>query len=104
MGHMSDAQIFSGSALKECFEDGSIILPPPELMTNDNRPTPYFMLAGDAFALRTYLMKPYSRRDMTAAELITNYRISRGRRVVENAFRIMASRWQALLTTLQQIP
>lgn len=49
-------------------------------------------------------MNPYNKHKMTDAELITNYRIFRGRRVVENAFGILASRWQALLTTLQQYP
>lgn len=104
MGHMSDAQIFNDSELKECFDEGTINLPPPEPMTNDDKHFPFFMLADDAFALRTYLMKPYSKRGMTDEERITNYRISRGRRVVENAFGILASRWQALLTTLQQNP
>lgn len=96
--------IYNGSELKVCFKDGTINLPPPRPITNNNRPSPYFMLADDVFPIRTYLMKPYMRCDMTDAELITNYRILRGRMVAENAFGILASRWQALLTTLQQNP
>ncbi|XP_070184609.1 putative nuclease HARBI1 [Littorina saxatilis] len=38
MGHMSDAQIYNASEVKECFEDGTINLPPPQPMTNDDRP------------------------------------------------------------------
>lgn len=72
-------------------------------MTNDDKPIPYFMLADDAFALRTYPMKSYSRRGMTDAELTSN-RIFRGRRVMEDAFGILTSRWQALFATLKRIP
>lgn len=112
IGHQSDAQIFNSSSLKEQFDNGTIGVPEVEAVERvaegeehgDAKKLPYFMLGDDAFALRTYMMKPWAKRNMTKEELIYNYRISRGRRVVENAFGIMANRWRCLLTVLNQAP
>lgn len=104
IGSMSDCQIFNESELKECLENGSIGFPLPDLLPFDDRETPYYILGDDAFGLRTFLMKPYSLRGMTKEQRIFNYRISRGRRVVENAFGILAHRFQVLLTTMQLQP
>lgn len=70
-GHMSDAQNFNASELKECFiEDNSIAFPAADPLPNDDIPTPYFILGDDAFGLRTYLMKPFAQRQMTKDQRI----------------------------------
>ena len=46
-------------------------------------------------------MKPYAQRQLTKEQRVFNYRLSRGRRIVENAFGILGQRWQIRITTMQ---
>ena len=103
-GSASDAGVFNNSRLRPALEQNTLGFPPPEPLPGDDRDLPYFFVGDDAFPLRTWLMKPYSRRGMIHAERVFNYRTSRARRVVENAFGILAHRWRCLLTTLQLAP
>ena len=100
----SDAQIFNRSKLKRRIENGTLGLPPLEPLGPGGPDLHYFLLGDDAFVLMPWLVKPYSRRQLTREERIANYRISRGRRVVENAFAVLASRFRVLLTTMDQRP
>ena len=58
----SDAQIFNACQLKRKIDDGSIGFPYPAPITQGGRDVPYFILADDAFALKTWLMKSYGKR------------------------------------------
>jgi len=103
-GSASDCGVFNRSELRTALEEDTLGLPDPDPLPGDDRDVPYFMVGDDAFPLRTWLMKPFSLRGLEHAERIFNYRLSRARRVVENAFGILAHRWRCLLTTLQQTP
>ena len=103
-GSLSDAQIFNHSKLKRRIENGTLGLPPPEPLGPGGPDLHYFLLGDNAFALMPWLVKPYSRRQLTREERIAKYRISRGRRVVKNSFGILVNRFRVLLTTMEQRP
>ena len=56
------------------------------------------------FSTSFWLMKPYGKRMLTREERIANYRISRGRGVVENAFGILVLRFRVMVTTIELPP
>ena len=103
-GSNSDTQIWNNSDFKTFIEDGTIQFPPPSPFPAYDRPMPFFIVGDEAFALKTWLMKPFARRNMDMQQRIFNYRLSRARRIVENAFGILANRWGCLLTMLRQSP
>lgn len=91
-GSASDAGIFVDSEIYHALNVNTAGLPPAECLPSDNQPLPYAIVGDDAFGLRTWMMKPFPNRGLTNAERIFNYRLSRARRVVENAFGILAHR------------
>jgi hypothetical protein len=103
-GASSDCQIFNDSQLKQRLDEDRLHLPAAYNLRGDNRPCCFFFIGDDAFPLRLWMIKPYSRRDLTHAERIFNYRCSRARRVVENAFGILANRFRCMLGTMEQQP
>ena len=74
VGSCSDGQIFNACQLKRNIEHGRIDFPDPAPITQGGRDVAYFILADDAFALKTCLMNPYGRRMLTREEKIANYR------------------------------
>lgn len=103
-GSASDCGVFNRSRLRPALENNTMGFPDPEPLPDDDRDMPYFLIGDDAFPLRSWMMKPFSARGLQHKDRIFNYRLSRARRVVENAFGILAHRWRCLLTTLQQTP
>ena len=65
---------------------------------------PYVFVADDAFALKRFMMEPYSQQSLTADKRVYNYSHSRTRRISENLFGILASRWRIFFTTINIEP
>lgn len=103
-GRVSDAGVFNNCKLSHKLEHDLLRIPPASMLLCTEILCPYMIVGDDAFPLKTYLMKPYSRRGMVHKEIIFNYRLSRCRRVVENAFGQLANRFRIFRTPIILLP
>ena len=71
--------MLNATGIRELVESNEIGFPEPEPLPGDTVKVPYFFIGDDIFALRTWMMKPYSLRGMTNDERVFNYRLSRAR-------------------------
>ena len=99
-GRAGDAGIFNDSAFINAFKSNSLDLPPPSTIEKIS----YHLVGDDAFALTTNMMKPYPHRSLNKQQRVFNYRLSRARRVAENAFGIFAHRFRVFLSTIRLSP
>ena len=101
-GSNNDSGVLSNSSLGEMFEDGKMKLPSPENLDGCKfKPLPYFMLGDEIFPLKPWLIRPYPGLNMSEEQRVYNYRHSRCRRVIENAFGILVARWRIFLTPIR---
>jgi len=71
-GSGSDAGIFNESPFKAAIEAGTLNLPEADPVPYGDQPVEYFLLGDDAFALKTWMMKPLPLRNMTHQQRVYN--------------------------------
>lgn len=104
-GRISDGGVLQHTRFFEKLDENRLHIPGAENVNNSNAKLPYVIVADDAFPLRTDMLKPFRQSQLTTVERkIYNYRLSRARRIVENCFGIMASRFRIFQTHINLEP
>ena len=99
-GRHSDGGVFKNSAIGKKFDNQQLGIPPPNYLPGSTICILHYFAADDAFPIKVGLIKPYPGRFLPRDNQIFNYRLCRARRVIENAFGILAVRWQVFYRML----
>ena len=95
-GSSNDSSVLNHKTFFKWLRNKNLDVPPSKELPNDIEETHvhHILLGDQAFPLRYDLMRPFVRNSLTNERSIFNYRLSRARRVVENAFSILANCWR----------
>jgi hypothetical protein len=103
-GRVSDGGVFNSCSLSKALRDNELNIPGPRKVGEHPTALPFVMVADNAFPLKTYIMKPFPFRGLSKDRRIHNYRLSRARRVVENAFGLVSNKFRILLQRMALEP
>ena len=101
---VSDGGVFSNIKFGQMLKEQKLHIPKSATLPDCDDMLPYVIVGDDAFPLMNNLMKPYPHRNLTKEQELYNYWLSRSRRVVENAFGILSSRFRVLLSAINLCP
>ena len=98
-GSNTDGNVFKFSRFGSRFMEYKFDVPGLKRLPNFQQegPLPHIIVGDEAFPLLHNVMRPYPGKaegTMNREEAVFNYRLSRARMVVENAFGILAQRWR----------
>lgn len=100
-GSEGDASVFFNTEFGRSIIDNTIELPEDSQILS--KKMPFVFIGDDAFPLTDRIIKPFTpprNRSLTEEEKILNYRLSRARRCVENAFGVLTTKFICLSRTL----
>ena len=101
-----DGHAWGRFSLKQALEnpDNPLNIPPPRSLPGRTTPVPFVLTGDEAFGLSKYMLRPYPSRNLTVEQRISNYRISRGRRISENILGILGNRWRCFRVPFLLVP
>ena len=103
-GRVSDGGVFSNTFSCTKLKLKELCIREPDNLPESDMKIPYVSVGNDAFPLMANLIKPFSHRNLSMEDRIFNYRLSQARRIVENAFGLLASRFRILLGQINVCP
>ena len=103
-GRGSDAGVYRNSTISRALEGVCLNILNGRQLVSDTNTAPMTIVADDAFPLKPYRMKPYPDIGLDRNLHIFNCMLSRARRVVENAFGILANHFRVPRTVIAVSP
>lgn len=103
-GSASDGGIFNACPLSTAIMNNTVNIPNRRPLPGRTMAIPHCIVADDAFSASESLIKPIPGQNLSRDNRIFNYRLSRARRVIENAFGIASARWRILRNEIEHKP
>lgn len=96
-GRVSDGGVIEKTEFYRKLLNNTLKIPQAARSSNSTKLLPFVFIGDEAFALRNNFLKPFGQNELDREKRIFNYRLSRARRVVENTFGILATRFRIFL-------
>lgn len=99
-GRVSDGGVIENTNFYNKLKNNTLHIPSPCEYQGSKNKLPYVFIGDEAFSLKPNFLKPYNQKELNYERKVFNYRLSRARNVVENAFGILSARFRIFHTPI----